>query len=106
MGLAAADEDRGTAIAVASRAAALLATPLLAGTGDVGALARRAGGAAAILELPGDDAVQDIGARLDAEYGIIELDVAGCLAVEFLDLHLHGSALLAIVAFGRIALGG
>src|SRR5690606_3034746 len=103
--LAAADEDRGAAIAMASRAAALLATPLLAGAGDVGALTGRAGGAAAVLELPGDDAVQDVGARLDAEHGVVELDVAGRLAVEFLDLHLHGSALLVLVGFGRTALG-
>src|SRR5688572_17857125 len=103
--LAAADEDRGAAIAVTSRAAALLATPLLAGARNVGPLAGRAGGAAAILELPSDDAVQDVGARLDTEHGIIELDVAGCLAVEFLDLHLHGSALLVLVGFGLAALG-
>src|SRR5690606_3133291 len=105
VGLAAADEDRSAAVAVASRAAALLATPLLARAGDIRALAGRAGGAAAVLELPGDDAVQDIGARLDAEDGIAQLDIADRLAVEFLDLHLHGSALLVLVGFGRAALG-
>src|SRR5687768_5471022 len=63
--LAAADEDRGAAIAVTGGAAALLATELLAGAGNVGALASAACGAPALLELPGDDAVQDIGARLD-----------------------------------------
>src|SRR5690606_23847276 len=110
VGLAAADEDRCAAIAVAGGAAALLPAVLLAGAGDIGALASRAGRAAPVLELPRDDAVQDIGARLDTEYGIVELDVArrpGNLgAVESLDLHLHGSALLAIFGFGRGALGG
>src|SRR3954471_19445619 len=88
--LAAADEDRGAAIAVAGGAAALLPAELLAGAGDVGALAGAAGGAAALLELPSDDAVQDVGARLDAEHGVVELDVAaGLAAVEALDLDLH-----------------
>src|SRR5687768_14462155 len=80
--LAAADEDRGAAIAVTGGAAALLATELLAGAGDVGALTGGAGGAAALLELPGDDAVQDVGARLDAEHLIAELDVRALLPVE------------------------
>ena len=75
MRLAAADEDRGAAIAVTGGAAALLAAELLAGAGDVRALAGAAGGAAALLELPGDDAVEDVGARLDAEHLVVELDV-------------------------------
>jgi hypothetical protein len=33
-------------------------------------------GAAALFELPGDDAVQNVGARLDTEHGIVQLDVA------------------------------
>ena len=79
MSLAAADEDRGAAIAVTSRTAALLATELLAGAGDVAALAGGASRAAALLELPGDDAVKDVGARLDAEDLVVELDVAAGL---------------------------
>src|SRR4051812_45072199 len=47
--LAAANEDRGAAIAVAGGAAALLPAELLAGAGDLGALAGGAGGAAALL---------------------------------------------------------
>ena len=90
MRLAAADEDRGAAIAVTGGAAALLPAELLAGAGDVRALAGGAGGAAALLELPGDDAVQDVGARLDAEHLVVELDVAaGLAAVEGLNLDLH-----------------
>src|SRR3546814_10975649 len=61
--LAAADEDRGAAIAVTRGAATLLATELLAGAGDIRALAGTAGGAAALFELPGDDAMKNIGPR-------------------------------------------
>ena len=75
MRLTTADEDRSAAIAVTGGTAALLATELLAGAGDVGALARAAGGGATLLELPGDDAVQDVGARLEAEDLVVELDV-------------------------------
>src|SRR5690606_21088678 len=105
MSLTATDEDRRTAIAVTSRAATLLPAPLLTGTSYVGTLSGRAGSAAPILELPRHDAVQNVGTRLDAEHGVIELDVAGRLAVEFLDLHLHGSALLVRVGVRRLALG-
>ena len=80
MGLAAADEDRGAAIAVTGGAAALLPAELLAGAGDFAALTSRAGRAAAVIELPGDDAVQDVGARLDAEDRVVEVDVAAGLA--------------------------
>ena len=75
MRLTAADEDRRAAIAVTSGTAALLATELLAGAGDVGALARAACGRTALFELPGDDAVQDVGARIEAEDLVVELDV-------------------------------
>src|SRR5207253_2307832 len=88
--LAAADEDRSAAIAVTGGAATLLPAVFLAGAGDIGALAGGAGGAAALLELPGDDAVQDVGARLDTEHLIIELQVGAlALAVEALNLDLH-----------------
>ena len=89
MRLAAADEDRRPAIAVTSRAAALLAAELLAGAGNVAALARRTRRSAAVDELPGDDAVKDVGARLDGENLVVELDVAASLGVEGLYLDLH-----------------
>src|SRR4051812_12414143 len=90
MRLAAADENRSAAIAVASRAAALLATELLAGASDVAALASRSRRSAAIDELPGDDAVKDVGARFDGENLVVEFDVAALAGVEglYLDLHL------------------
>src|SRR5256885_3806554 len=89
VGLAAADEDRCPAIAVTSGAAALLPTELLAGAIDLGTLAGCAGGAAALLELPRDDAVKDVGTRLDSEDVVVELDVPASLGVEGLDLDLH-----------------
>src|SRR3546814_6483074 len=59
-------------------------------SGDIRALAGTAGGAAALFELPGDDAMKNIGARLDAEHLVVELDVAGLrLGVEGLNLNLH-----------------
>src|SRR5205085_8909900 len=88
--LATADEDRRPAVAVTSRAAALLAAELLASAGDVAALARRARRRAAVDELPGDDAVENIGARLNGENLVLELDVAALPGLEglYLDLHL------------------
>src|SRR6202000_831763 len=80
----------------AAVAAAFLPAIFLAGAGDVAALAGGAGGAAAFLELPGDDAVEDGGARVDPEHRVAELDIlAGLAAVEALDFDLHGLAFLA-----------
>src|SRR5205085_6127475 len=90
VGLAAADEDRRATVAVTSSTAALLTTELLAGAGNVAALAGRTRRSAAIDQLPGDDAVQDVGARLHGENLVVEVDVAASLGVEglYLDLHL------------------
>ncbi len=90
MRLTTTDEHRSAAIAVTGGTAALLAAELLAGAGDVGALARATCRLAALLELPGDDAVQDVGARIEAEDLVVELDVRGLrLGVEGLNLDLH-----------------
>ena len=107
MGLAAADEDRSAAIAVASRAAALLAAELLAGAGNVAALAGAAGGGPALLELPGDDPVEDVGTRLDGENLVVELDVAARLAASRVWTLTFILRFLAFVAArsGLIALG-
>ena len=90
MGLAAAHEDRGSAVAVTGGAAALLPAEFLASARNIRALTSTTGGAAALFELPGDDAVEDVGARLDGENLVVELDVAASLGVEglYLDLHL------------------
>src|SRR3546814_1721093 len=61
----------------------------LAGAGNVAALARGTRGSAALFELPGDDAVQDVGARIDAEDLVVEVDVGAGLAVDGLNLDLH-----------------
>src|SRR3546814_6637585 len=53
------------------------------------------------FELPGDDAMEHVRARLYAEYGVVELDVAGCLGVQGLNLDLHLSALLLLAIGGR-----
>ena len=103
--LAAADEDRSAAVAVASRSSALLASELLAGAGNVAALASGARRSATVNELPRYDPVKHVGAGLDAEHGIVELDVAAFAGVEGLDLDLHRLAFLALVAIGGFALG-
>src|SRR5262249_27985136 len=81
---------RSAAIAVTSGTAALLATELLAGAGDVGALTRAARGRTTLFELPRDDAVQDVGARIETENLVVELDVRRFrLGVEGGNLDLH-----------------
>src|SRR3982750_154742 len=70
-------------------AAPPLAPPLLAGPSDVAAPGGRPRGSAAVDELPGDDAVKDVGAGLEAEDLVLELNVAASLGVEGLYLDLH-----------------
>src|SRR5690606_21246372 len=105
MRLAAADEDRCLAVAVASRTAALLATELLAGAGDVAALARGAGRTAALFKLPRHNAVQDVGTRIDAKDVVAQIDVGASLAIEGLNLDLHDqdSCALSVVAVSTTA---
>src|SRR6478736_3615441 len=93
--LTAADEHGRAAIAVTRRAAALLATELLAGASYVCTLASGTRRGAAVLEVRGDAAMQDVGAGLEAENFVLELDVAASLGVEGFDLDLH----LALLAF-------
>lgn len=83
------DEHGRLAIAVTSRTAAFLATELLAGAGNVRTLAGSARRGAALFELPKDDAVQDVGAGLDAEDGIVQFHVTSGLRVEGLYIDLH-----------------
>ena len=78
MRLTTADEDQSAAIAVTRRTAALLATELLTGASNVSTLTRAACGRATLFELPGDNAVQDVGARIEAEDLVVELDVRAC----------------------------
>ena len=69
----------------------------------IGALTSRTRRGAAIDELPGHHPVEDVGAWLDAEHGIVELNVAASLGVEGLNLDLHRLAFLALVGGGRFA---
>src|SRR3546814_10663159 len=74
------DEDRRPAIAVTSRAAPLLAIELLAGALHIAAFAGGTSRTTALFELPGHDAVQDVGAGVDTEDIVVKIDVrAGIL---------------------------
>jgi hypothetical protein len=68
----------GPAVAVTSDTAALLATELLARTRDV----RRARGVPRAVprrfSAASHNAVQDVGARIEAEHVVVEFDVRGC----------------------------
>src|SRR6185295_11345806 len=57
---------------------------------DLAALARGTCRGPAVDQLPGDDAMEDVSARLDGENLVVELDVAALAGVEglYLDLHL------------------
>ena len=85
MSLTTTDERRSATIAVTCGTAALLATELLAGTGNVGTLTCTTGCAACLFELPGDNAMQNVCARLEAEYAVIQFDVAVTLGIEGLE---------------------
>src|SRR3546814_1969733 len=69
------DEDRRPAIAVTSRAAPLLAIELLAGALHIAAFAGGTSRTTALFELPGHDAVQDVGAGVDTEDVVVQIDV-------------------------------
>ena len=70
-------------------AGALLRVHLLAGAPDLGAVLGLVGAALALGELPVDAALDDVGARLEAEDRIRQRDRAGFLAVEGGDLQFH-----------------
>src|SRR3546814_18479525 len=74
MRLAAADEDRRPAVAVTCGTAALLATELLAGARHIAAFAGGTRRTTALFELPGNDAMQDVGAGVDTEDVVFEFD--------------------------------
>src|SRR3546814_10913404 len=93
MRLATTDEDRRPAIAVTGRTAALLPTELLAGARHIAAFAGGTGRTTALFELPGHDAVQDVGAGVDTEDIVVQIDVGagftGAQVVKGLNLDLH-----------------
>src|SRR5262249_31178698 len=97
--------------AVTSRAGALLPVHLLASAMDLSAVLHVMSAALALGELPGDAALQDVGARLEAENLIRQRDVARRLALKGGDLQFHhapsfsaGAALAsAVSALGAVS---
>src|SRR5262249_53831921 len=75
--------------AMAGGAGTLLAIHLLPGALDLGAVLDVVRAALPLGELPGDAAVQDVGARLEAEDRLRQLDRARRLAVKRHDLQFH-----------------
>ena len=89
-GHAAAAEQVDPARAVTGAAGALLLVELGAGAGDLGARLDLVRAGAALGQLPEHDTVEDVGAHLDAEHGVGELERAQLLGREISDLDLHG----------------
>src|SRR6185437_3982864 len=87
--LGAADEQRRGTGAVTGGAAALLLAETVLGAVDLGAGQRLVLAGAALGELPDDDALDEVGARLETEDLVLELDLAGRLVVQIEDLGLH-----------------
>jgi Cu/Ag efflux pump CusA len=93
VGRTAADVDRGVARTVTSAAGALLVVDLLGGAVHVRARQRRVRAGLALGELVANHALQDVRADfLDAEHGVIELDVASLGVIQFYDGELHEAA--------------
>src|SRR3546814_19389653 len=101
MRLAATDEDGSATVAVTSGATTLLSTELLAGARHVRALPRRATRSTALFKLPCHHAMQNISARFQSKYRVIQLDIAATFGVEGLNLDLHSLALLPFCSFRR-----
>src|ERR1700686_5167507 len=87
--LAAAAEQTGARRAVTGAAGTLLGVHLLAGAPDLRAQLGLVRPALAARELPGDAALQDVGAGLEAEDRVRKLDRPRFLAVEGADWELH-----------------
>src|SRR6201987_4474076 len=77
---AAATELRHAGRAVTGTAGALLLVHLLAGTPDIGATLRLVGAGLALVQLPLHATLDDVGARLETEDRVRELDRTGVLA--------------------------
>src|SRR5690606_4830480 len=89
--------------AVTGAARTLLTHELLARHGDIGAVLDRVGAGHALEQLVAHHALQDVGARLKTEHGLIERDLAGLLAVEgrYLEFHYALSPLAAAGALNE-----
>ncbi len=90
VGLGAADELSRTARTVTSRAGALLLVHLLARTRDLVTNLNLVVPGAALGQLPGDDALQDVPADVgDAKDGVVEINGTGLAAVQIDDVEFH-----------------
>src|SRR5262249_25081772 len=81
-GAAATTKDVDPGRSVPRAAGAFLTVHFLAGAIDVGAVLDRMGAGAALGELPDDAALDDVGARLEAEDRVRPRDRAGRLPIE------------------------
>src|SRR5690606_9512419 len=108
VGLAALAELRGRLVAVASRAGTLLAVHLLRRQLHVAAFLRGAGRGAALGQLPGHNAVKDVGANFASENVLNQIDLADGSRIEVFNIDLHGllSRLLGGRRFSRSLLSG
>src|SRR5437868_11429384 len=88
-GLTAADKDAGAARAVASAARALLIAKLLTGAIHFAACLGLVRSRLALVELPLDDPMNNIGARIKAEDVIGKIDTAGILSFDGLNIGFH-----------------
>src|SRR5262249_17781217 len=86
---AAAAEEVDPRRAVARAAGALLPIHFLAGAMDLGAVLDRVSPGAALGELPNNAALNEVGARLEAEDRVRHGDRAGRLAIEGGDFQFH-----------------
>jgi hypothetical protein len=89
---------RRSAVTMTSSTATFLVAELLAGACNVRTLTGRTRRTTGFFTLPRNNTVQNVGAWLDAEYGVIQVDVALSFGVEGLNLELHGLALLLFFA--------
>src|SRR3546814_5757137 len=71
------------------------------GARHIRALPRRASRSTALFKLPCHHAMQNISARFQSKYRVIQLDIAATLGVEGLNLDLHSLALLPFCSFRR-----
>src|SRR5919202_266970 len=75
--------------AVAGPARALLLVELGAREADLGAVLHLVGAGLALGQLPAHDALQDVGARLEIEDVVRQIDAAGRIPVEGQDVEPH-----------------
>merc|ERR1711916_222899 len=84
-------EDRRVAVTVACAAGALLAIDLLGRIAGLGPGFDLVRAGLRLVALPADDTVKNVGARLQPEQGLVQIDAAGTSAVQFDHIEFHSS---------------